>query len=236
MPGEEIERMRKRYARREGEDVSQRYSFIRPPVYMSVQERERAFMRWIREFDIAPLSSRRLIEIGCGTGLNLLELLQFGFLPENLVGNELLPARVAEARHKLPKSISILEGDALQLDVPDESFDIVYQSGVFSSILDKGFQEALAAQMWRWTTPGGGILWYDFTFDNPRNPDVRGVRVQRIRELFPEGRLKCWRTTLAPPISRLVTKVHPSLYTVFNTVPFLRTHVLCWIRKEHASH
>ena len=41
--------------------------------------------------------------------------------------------------------------------------------------------------MWRWVRPGGGVLWYDFTFDNPRNPDVRGVPLARVRELFPHG-------------------------------------------------
>ena len=235
MQSDEIELIRKRYARREANCVSPRYAFVRPAVYLSVQERERALMRWIRDYGIEPIASRRLIEIGCGTGLNLLEFLRFGFQPENLVGNELLPMRVAEARHRLPESLAVVEGDALQLEFADESFDVVSQFGVFSSILDTEFQNALAAKMWRWATPGGGVLWYDFMFDNPRNPDVRGVRIKRIKELFPEGRMKCWRTTLAPPISRLVTRVHPSLYTIFNAAPFLRTHVLCWIPKENDS-
>ena len=52
--------------------------------------------------------------------------------------------------------------------------------------------------------PGGGVLWYDFTVDNPRNPDVRGVPVARIRELFPEARVQHQRVTLAPPLARAV--------------------------------
>ena len=28
--------------------------------------------------------------------------------------------------------------------------------------------------------PGGGVLWYDFTVNNPRNPDVRGVPMKRV--------------------------------------------------------
>ena len=85
--------------------------------------------------------------------------------------------------------------------------------------------------MWRWVKPGGGVLWYDFTVDNPRNPDVRGVPLARVRALFPEGRVQARRITLAPPIARAVTRVHPSLYTLFNTLPPLRTHVLAWIEK-----
>jgi hypothetical protein len=75
------------------------------------------------------------------------------------------------------------------------------------------------------------VLWYDFTVNNPGNPDVRGVPVSRIRELFPHGHLSTRRLTLAPPIARCVCRVHPMLYSWFNTVPLLRTHVLAWIEK-----
>ena len=90
---------------------------------------------------------------------------------------------------------------------------------------------AATAPMWRWTKPGGAVLWYDFTVNNPRNPDVRGVPLARVRELFPHGRITTRRVTLAPPISRLVCRVHPAAYGLFNALPWLRTHVLCWIAK-----
>jgi hypothetical protein len=102
---------------------------------------------------------------------------------------------------------------------------------VFSSLLDDAFQRRLADAMWRWAKPGGGVLWYDFTVNNPRNADVRGVPLARVRELFPHGEVQARRITLAPPIARAVTRLHPSLYTLFNTVPLLRTHVLAWIAK-----
>lgn len=85
--------------------------------------------------------------------------------------------------------------------------------------------------MWSMVKPQGGVLWYDFIFNNPNNPDVRGISILRIHELFPGGKIKVWRLTLAPPISRRVTKIHPSFYTLLNYIPFLRTHVLCWIEK-----
>jgi ubiquinone/menaquinone biosynthesis C-methylase UbiE len=117
------------------------------------------------------------------------------------------------ARSRLPTSVNLFEGNALELQFPDGFFDVVFQAVVFSSILDDSFQTDLAACMWRWVKPGGGVLWYDFTYDNPRNPDVKGVGLQRIRQLFPHGQMRNWRVTLAPPISRMVTRVHPCLYT-----------------------
>ncbi len=223
--------MVERYARRQTVPAS-RYDPLEPAVYMAVQERERALIRLIREVGLAPVVDRRVLEIGCGSGGNLLQLLRLGFSPTNLEGNELLPERVTLTRKYLPEAVKIYQGDALALDLPDAAYDIVYQSTVFTSLLDEAFQARLAEQMWRWLKPGGGALWYDFTFDNPNNPDVRGVKLGRIRALFPESTVYARKVTLAPPISRRVTRVHPVLYTVFNMLPFLRTHILCWIGKK----
>lgn len=226
----EAEAVAARYARRQAGD--DRYSPLAPSVYLGLQERHRALARLIRESRLEPVCDKQVLEIGCGSGSNLLELIGLGFSPENLVGNELLIERALLARERLPQAVRILEGDATRLDFPPGTFDIVYQSTVFTSLLDDRFQETLASMMWEWARTGGGILWYDFVYDNPRNPDVRGVSIRRIRELFPRGTVRALRVTLAPPISRRVTRVHPSLYSLFNLLPPLRTHVLCWIGKN----
>jgi ubiquinone/menaquinone biosynthesis C-methylase UbiE len=198
---------------------------------MGEQEKERALIRWLQTSNLQPVQAKSVLEIGCGSGGNLLTLMKLGFNPENLTGNELLEDRAASARQRLPQVTQVLQGDAAQLDIPPASFDIVYQSTVFSSILNPEFQQKLADRMWQLTKPGGGILWYDFIYNNPKNPDVIGVPVKQIHKLFPQGKVIVWKVTLAPPISRLVTKVHPSLYTFVNLLPPLRTHVLCWIQK-----
>ena len=102
---------------------------------------------------------------------------------------------------------------------------------MFSSLLDDAFQQHLADAMWRWVVPGGGVLWYDFVYNNPRNRDVRGVPLARIRQLFPQARIHCRKVTLAPPIARALCRLHPALYPVFNALPLLRTHVLVWLEK-----
>jgi SAM-dependent methyltransferase len=227
----ETERILTRYRKRVPAGGDPRYAFTTPAVYMAVQERERALLRWIRSCGIAHVDKKKIIEIGCGSGANLIEFMRFGFAPENIIGNELLPERAELARRILPATVQVIVGDALELDLPAGEFDVVFQSTVFTSILDDTYQQELAARMWRWVRPGGGVLWYDFLYDNPSNPDVRGVRLGRVRSLFGDGCSKCWRVTLAPPISRIVTRLHPCLYTAFNVVPALRTHTLCWIQK-----
>lgn len=220
-----------RYARRADLGQDGRYSILNPPVWQGIQERQRALIGLLSRHAAKPLGQLQVLEIGCGGGGNLLELLRMGFAAENLSGNDLLPERAAAARNNLPLACSVDEGDANQIDRPPQSIDIVYQSTVFSSLLDDNFQNELAQRMWGWVKPGGGVLWYDFVYDNPRNPDVRGVKVKRVRELFPEGSFDVRKVTLAPPISRRVCKIHPSLYTLFNILPALRSHVLCWIGK-----
>lgn len=222
----------KRYAARAASIKDDRYSMLNPSVWQGFQERQRVLLQLLTQFSTKPLAELRVLEVGCGSGGNLLELLRMGFSPANLVGNELLPERSAAARLNLPEATQVLPGDALQLPFECCSFDVVYQSTVFSSLLDANFQMQFANKIWSWVKPGGGVLWYDFTYDNPNNQDVKGVSLARIRQLFPEGVIHSRRVTLAPPISRRVCKLHPALYTVLNTMPLLRTHVLCWIQKK----
>lgn len=224
----ESDAVAERYARRQD---AGRYSMQRPEVWQAVQERQRAMLGLFAQAGLDDLSRLRLLEVGCGAGGNLLELLRLGFAPAHLSGIELLPERLAMARDVLPQGVVLSGGDALHAPVPAQSLDIVFVSTVFSSLLDDAYQQRLAAAMWAWLKPGGALLCYDFTVNNPRNADVRGVPLPRLRALFPQGRLQYRRVTLAPPLARAVCRMHPALYGLFNALPWLRTHVLAWIEK-----
>ena len=228
MEATEAERVADRYARRSDAD---RYAASNPDVWLTLQERQRAMLRLFRRHGIGPFGRLRLLEVGCGAGGNLLELLRLGFDPAHLTGIELLPERHAEARRVLPAALALHCGDATTFDAGAESQDLVYVSTVFSSLLDDAFQQRLADAMWGWVKPGGAVLWYDFAVNNPRNPDVRGVGLRRMHELFPEASISSRRVTLAPPLARPLAAVHPALYGVFNLLPALRTHVLAWLAK-----
>jgi SAM-dependent methyltransferase len=228
---DELNLVKERYSKR-NLDYDNRYNPLNPSVYMKQVEVEVSLAKLLKKANIYDLSDKFILEIGAGSGNNLLQFIRLGALPANLWGNELLEKRLNVMRRNLPNAVHIKPGDASTIDLPNESFDIVYQSTVFSSILDVDFQQKLADKMWALIKSKGGILWYDFIYNNPKNPDVKGVSLKRIKTLFPNGKLLYMRVTLAPPISRIVTKIHPSLYTVFNAFPFLRTHVLCWIGKE----
>ncbi len=230
-PKPEAVAVAERYARRKSGSL---YSILRPEVVLSTQEWQKEVLFLFGSvcgYTDVDLRQLKLVDVGCGYGGHLLDFLRYGFAPQNLYGIELLPERVAGARTRLPEALMVHEGDASSAAVTPLSQDVVFQSVVFSSLLDDGFQQELADRMWSWVKPGGGILWYDFVYNNPSNRDVRAVPLHRVKELFPQGRMTARRVTLAPPISRRVCRLHPAAYHLFNVFPFLRTHVLCWIQK-----
>ncbi len=223
----ELDAIAQRYARRDTRgEGGDRYSLLRPEVWQMWQERQRALLRLLSTRAGQP-ADWRAAEVGCGAGGNLLDLLRLGLMPAHLTGIELLPDRLAAARAALPEGVRLLAGDASTADVAPASQDLVLQSTVFSSILDDGLQQRVAESMWRWLKPGGAVVWYDFTVNNPRNPDVRGVPLARVRALFPQGDFTARRVTLAPPLARAL----PAAYGLFNLVPWLRTHRLVLIEK-----
>ncbi|QIL78707.1 class I SAM-dependent methyltransferase [Diaphorobacter sp. HDW4A] len=227
----EAENVRDRYARRDGARDANRYSLSDPYALAVWQERQRKMLRMLAEKGLRDLGALDVLDLGCGSGGNLLDLLRLGVAPDRLQGIELLAERAEAARAVLPASCSIWNADALTLDIPAQSQDVIVLFTVFSSILSDTVQQQIADQAWRWLRPGGVVLWHDFVYDNPRNPDVRAVPLTRVRALFPEAHVRSERITLAPPLGRAACRMSPALYPLLNAIPLLRTHVLCTLAK-----
>lgn len=123
---------------------------------------------------------------------------------------------------------NIYSGNALELKF-EKYFDVVFQSTVFTSILDYNFKKLLAQKMWNMTKENGLVLWYDFKYDNPSNKDVKGVGRDEIKKLFPNSKkIVFHNVTLAPPIGRKIGR----FYNFFNIIfPFFRTHLIAEIYK-----
>lgn len=216
------------YARRQS--LASRYSHLDPAHLYMVQERARGLLGLLRSTGFRTLRSARVLEVGCGDGQLLTELITWGARPEDLTGVDLLPARIAEARSRCPADVRLETGRATALCFADGTFDIVLQATVFSSILDPEVRRCVAAEMLRVTKPRGLILWYDFFVNNPRNPDVRAVTRPEIRRLFPNCAVTLRRLSLAPPIARAVAPRSSLLCRLLGTVPLLCTHYVGLIR------
>lgn len=215
----ETEKIKERYARRGPQKESNSF------VHFMVAEREAEYERLIRS-KFSNLENVKFLEIGAGSGYNIPFFLKLGIKPENLFVNELLEDRIKALEDGFPE-IKILRGDARE--IKEEKFDLVFQSTVFSSILDYSFRRELCNCMWERLNKGGLILWYDFIYDNPSNPDVKGVKISEVKSYFPDAKsFSSKKVTLAPPIGRRVS----GLYPIINKLcPFLRTHVVIAIEK-----
>jgi ubiquinone/menaquinone biosynthesis C-methylase UbiE len=179
---------------------------------------------------LPPIPEAMVLEVGCGDAQWLIELRSWGGAPENLHGIDLDVAHIDRARARQP-GVDLRAGDACALPWPDETFDIVIQSTMFTSILDEEMREAVAEEMMRVLKPQGVIIWYDFVYDNPRNHNVRGIGVTGVRRLFPGLSMTYRRVTLAPPLARLVVPISETLANWLHAVPLLRTHIVAILRR-----
>ena len=226
---EEI-RIRTAYAKRQKGDA--RYSWFNRAQLFMVQERERQLLSLLEQRGFASLETKKILEIGCGTGAWLREFIKWGARPENIVGVDLLSDRIAEAKKLCPEAVQVHCGSAAALAFPSDTFDLVLQSTVFTSVLDSSMKQQIASEMLRVVKNDGCILWYDYCVNNPWNSDVRGVKKREISQLFPGCRIKLQRITLVPPLVRLLAPYSWLACYVLGKIPWLCTHYMGLISKE----
>jgi phospholipid N-methyltransferase len=218
--------MAERYARR---------STTRSPAeslfgHFASAEREAHQLQLLHAHFGADLSALKVLEVGAGAGNNLYFFLKQGLAWQNLFANELLPERISQLQSIHPYKANILEGDLLNLSPTHHGqYDLVFQSVVFSSVLNPEVRVQLAQKMHALLKPSGAILWYDFTINNPRNPDVKKVSAAEVKRLFSEFAWTWKRVTLLPPLARKVGMRYPLINSM---LPFARTHVLGLGRKK----
>lgn len=172
---------------------------------------------------LLPLAEKRVLDVGCGGGNILSGYQEWGARPENLFGVDLMPARIEDARRDHP-GMNFQATNAEQLPFDRGFFDLVLLYTVFTSVLDARMAKNMAAEVSRVLKPGGAVVWYDFRFNNPRNPNVRGLGRDAIARLFQGFALKLSTVTLLPPLARRLGPLTPVLYPLFISLPFLRTH------------
>lgn len=204
------------------------YSLSNPAYLFTIQQRQRDVMKLLKQEGMLPLADKDILELGCGAGGVLLELLAAGASPSRLHGTDLLATRINQARQLLP-NVALTCADGRQLPYPDNSFDILLQFTVFSSILSRSVCYTVAQEVRRVVRPGGLIVWYDFWL-NPKNKETWGIRPQQIRQFFPESDYSFQRITLAPPLARRVVPVSWTGALLLEKLRLFNSHYLVAIR------
>ena len=226
----ELARIRAAYARRKREVPRDRYSEANPRALIFQRELESRILELLTRECSGRLAESRILDVGCGEGRWLRRFAQWGAVPENLAGADLLAERIDAARDACPSGVRLFCCNAGELPFAAQSFDVVSSMTVFSSILASDLREAVAVEMLRVLRPGGVVLWYDFFVNNPANPDVRGVGKAEIARLFSGCDVELARITVAAPLGRAVATL-PVVYSALARCRIFCTHYLGWIRK-----
>jgi ubiquinone/menaquinone biosynthesis C-methylase UbiE len=226
----ELERIRAAYDRRDRSIPAGRYARIERVNLYRQHERELGLADLLRSAGLTSLKGMRILDLGCGRGGMLRQLLEYEAEPSLLFGLDLLENRIEPAR-RLSPNLQLLCSSAGQLPFPDASFHLLLQFTLLTSVLDTVFKRAIAQEMSRVLRSGGRLLWYDFAYDNPKNKDVRGIGRAEIRSLFPGWRIALRRITLAPPLGRWIAWLSPAVYYALADVRFLCTHYIGLLEK-----
>lgn len=226
---EEEDRIRGVYASYRASGAASRWSQQNAGYHLLVSQRRSAQREVLLREGMLPLASREILDVGCGHGRELVALTEAGADPARLHGVDLLADRIAEARQQFP-DLDFRVGNAEHLDYGDAYFDLVLCFTVFSSILDERMARGVAGEIVRVTKPGGGILWYDLRYSNPRNPNVRGVRQSDLARWFPGFELNIKSIGLLPPLARRLGATTPVSYPLLSLLPPLHSHLIGLLR------
>lgn len=206
------------------------YAWHRPEVMEQDAARSRVAGSLLAQTLGAELGKLRVVDVGCGSGGFLRQLIDWGADPCRLAGTEYQEQRLVLARMRSAPGIRWHLGD---LDFAEPgSFDLVVANTVFSSILGADARAALAQDMWRSVAPGGWCMLFDFRYNNPRNLNVRRVTRGELRTMWPAAESRYRTLLLAPPIARRLGGAPRILSELLATfVPPLRSHFIYMARK-----
>ena len=228
MPGTEHEeaRIRRVYtAYAENGHGESKWSLENPGNVAINLERSRALGKMLGKSGFKPLADERILEVGCGGGRVIEELIGLGACPRLLAGVDLRPEGIESAQSRWPEA-DLRVADAQQLPFVTESLDLVIVFTVFSSILDGEVAKRVADEICRVVKPGGGVVYYDFQYNNPWNPEVRGIKRSGVETLFTGFRGNWTSLTLLPPLARRLGPLTPLAYPALAAIAPLRTHLL----------
>jgi SAM-dependent methyltransferase len=141
---------------------------------------------------LGDLTGRSVLDVGCGTGDDALELAALAGPGGSVTGVDLSEAMVEEARNRAEargRKVEFRAGDVRKLDFPDGTFDAVRAKLVLMHC--EGLDTA-AAELVRVVRPGGRVAVFDYDFDTTTvdHPDKELTR--RLIQFLTDGHPGGW--------------------------------------------
>src|ERR1700687_4203294 len=127
-----------------------------------------------------------VLDVGCGTGENVLYMAEHGFAASGVDG---APSAIRKARAKAKQrglNASFEVSDALNLSVPERPFDTVIDSGLFHVFSDED-RQLFTGSLGRVVRLGGTYFLMCFSDLQPGDWGPRRVTQAEIRAVFSDG-------------------------------------------------
>ncbi len=119
------------------------------PLYLKESERYSAYPWLYEAAEFRKHAGERVLEIGCGTGSDLLQFAKHGAIA---VGIDITPEHLRLARERVGSLAQVFDGNGTNIPFENESFDYVYSHGVLHH-LDQ--PRRMVEEIFRVLRPGG---------------------------------------------------------------------------------
>lgn len=123
---------------------------------------------------LAPLGAgMTVLDLGCGSGVDAMIAAQLVGSSGRVIGLDMTREMVSKARRACVErrltNVEVREGMSDQLDLPDDSVDVVISNGVINLCLDK---ERVLREVYRVLRPGGRFQVADMSLVDGVNPEL----------------------------------------------------------------
>src|SRR6267142_3032066 len=119
------------------------------PLHHSERERYANYPWLYQAAEFHEHEGERVLEVGCGTGCDLLQFAEHGALA---VGIDITPEHLRLARERVRDRARVVHGDATHIPFKAASFDYVYSHGVLHHL---DHPRRMVEELFRVLRPGG---------------------------------------------------------------------------------
>ncbi len=170
-------------------------------------------------------SNSLILDIGCGSCSDLINLVTLGFSQENLFGVDIDQSSINFGKKNYPL-LNLTCQDASKLNFKNESFDLTFESTLFVQLTCKDLSQRIANEMLRVTKKNGYLIIFDWRYAKLNNTKFSACNKNRIQNLFRVNQstklISIHEGMLIPPVGRFISSnLNPSYFIVAKLFPFL---------------
>lgn len=123
---------------------------------------------------------RNILEVGCGTGRILEELIPLGYSPDGIDPSPFMLEECQKKLSKGPGSSKLYEGEAVRLPFPDNHYDFIYAIRVLNQTESPAYALDAIRDMIRVTQRGGHLLLEYVNESKPRfGQEINGTALTK---------------------------------------------------------